>query len=82
MHIEYFYSKRRKLDFLKIHYGQQTIYIDGFGVAMLDCKPYQDPHIEYIRTHAPAIMQAARKNILGKSLEYPYPTQRGANANV
>lgn len=69
MHIEYFYSKRRKLDFLKIHYGNQIIYIDGFGVAMLDSKPYQDTLIEYIRAHAPAIMQAARKNIWGNALE-------------
>ena len=66
MRIEYFYSKRRKLDFLKIHYGNQIIYIDGFGVAMLDKKLIYAPHIEYIRTHAPAIMLAARKNIWGK----------------
>lgn len=69
MHIEYFYSKRRKLDFLKIHCGQQIIYVDGFGVAMLDKKLKYDPHIEYIRTHAPPIMLAARKNIWGKKLE-------------
>ena len=70
MHIEYFYSKRRKLDFLKIHYGNQIIYIDGFGVAMLDKKLKYDPHIEYIRTHAPSMMLAARKNIWGDALEY------------
>ena len=70
MHIEYFYSKRRKLDFLKIHYNQQTIYIDGYGVAMLGSSKYADPLIEYIRTHAPEIMQAARKNIWGNALEY------------
>lgn len=31
MRVEYFFSKKRQLDFLKIHYGQQTIYIDGYG---------------------------------------------------
>ena len=80
MYIEYFYSKRRKLDFLKIHYGNQIIYIDGFGVAMLDSKPYQDPLVEYIRTHAPVIMQAARKNIWGNALEYPL--QKGVKTNA
>ena len=80
MHIEYFYSKRRKLDFLKIHYRNQIIYIDGFGVAMLDSNPYQDPLIEYIRTNAAAIMQAARKDIWGNALEYPI--QKGVNTNA
>ena len=68
MRIEYFYSKRRKLDFLKIHYINQMIYIDGFGVAMLDKKLKYAPHIEYIRTHAPAIMLAARKKYLGQKI--------------
>lgn len=63
MRVEYFYSKKRKLDFLKIHYNQQTIYIDGYGVAMLSSSKYADPVIEYIRVHAPAIMQAARRSI-------------------
>lgn len=69
MRIEYFYSKTRKLDFLKIHYGQQTIYIDGFGVAMLNSSKYADPVIEYIRAHAPAIMLATRHSIWGNALE-------------
>ena len=69
MRVEYFFSKKRQLDFLKIHYGQQTIYIDGYGVAMLSSSKYADPVIEYIRVHAPAIMQAARANIWGNTLE-------------
>lgn len=69
MSVEYFYSKKRKLDFLKIHYGQQVIYIDGYGVAMLGSSKYADPFIEYIRDHAPAIMLAARRSIWGNALE-------------
>lgn len=69
MRVEYFYSKKRKLDFLKIHYGQQTIYIDGYGVAMLSSSKYADPVIEYIRAHAPAIMLAARRSIWGNTFE-------------
>lgn len=69
MRVEYFYSKKRKLDFLKIHYNQQTIYIDGYSVAMLSSSKYADPVIEYIRDHAHAIMQAARANIWGNTLE-------------
>lgn len=69
MRVEYFYSKKRKLDFLKIHYGQQVIYIDGYGVAMLGSSKYADPFIEYIRDHAPAIMLAARRSIWGNALE-------------
>lgn len=63
MRVKYFYSKKRKLDFLKIHYNQQTIYIDGYGVAMLSSSKYADPVIEYIRDHAHAIMLAARRSI-------------------
>lgn len=69
MRVEYFFSKKRQLDFLKIHYDQQTIYIDGYGVAMLSSSKYADPIIEYIRVNAPAIMQAARANIWGNTLE-------------
>lgn len=68
MKIEYFYSKRRKLDFLKIHYEGRVYYVDGFGVAMLENRPYNDPVIEHIRIHAPAIMSAARRNIWGDVL--------------
>lgn len=68
MKIEYFYSKRRKLDFLKIHYDGRVVYVDGYGVAMLENRPYNDPVAEYIRTHAPAIMSTARRNIWGNAL--------------
>ena len=69
MRVEYFYSKKRKLDFLKIHYNQQIIYIDGYGVAMLSSSKYADPVIEYIGAHAPAIMLAARRSIWGNTLD-------------
>ena len=49
--------------------GVNGIYIDGYGVAMLSSSKYADPVIEYIRVHAPAIMQAARANIWGNTLE-------------
>ena len=67
--MEHFYSKKRKLDFLKIHYNQQTIYIGGYGVAMLNRSKYADPVIECIRDHAPANMLAARRSIWGNVLE-------------
>lgn len=72
MRVEYFYSKKRKLDFLKIHYNQQAIYIDGYGVAMLSSSKYADPVIEYIRDHAPAIMLAARRSIWGNAIDFNY----------
>lgn len=69
MRVEYFYSKKRKLDFLKIHYNQQTIYIDCYSVAMLSSSKYADPVIEYIRDHAHAIMLAVRRSIWGNALD-------------
>lgn len=72
MRVEYFYSKKRKLDFLKIHYNQQTIYIDGYGVAMLSSSKYADPVMEYIRDHAPAIMLAVRLSIWGNAIDFNY----------
>lgn len=72
MRVEYFYSKKRKLDFLKIHNNQQTIYIDSYGVAMLSSSKYADPVIEYIRVHASAIMLAARRSIWGNALDFTY----------
>lgn len=72
MRVEYFYSKKRKLDFLKIHNNQQTIYIDGYGVAMLSSSKYADPVIEYIRVHASAIMLSARSSIWGNALDFNY----------
>jgi hypothetical protein len=72
MRVEYFYSKKRKLDFLKIHNNQQTIYIDGYGVAMLSSSKYADPVIEYIRVLASAIMLSARRSIWGNALDFNY----------